>query len=376
MTKKTRLIVLIVCVVCFLVVVPALVFYSMGDRFDFKKMKVVETGGIYVRTFPAAEKIVIDSKITEKPGLFSNSIFVQSLLPNNHTVLVEKNGYYNYSKTIPVEEKQVTKLENILLIKKDLPFEIITDEGSAGYPSPFSNQEKFVIKNNNLYYSSSPVNSALTAIQKTTPVVKKVVSFTLQNDIIIWLGTDGFLYKSELTDVRTITTKINLTAIKISKTGSYKIISDNNDIFLIADGDLLYFNAKTSELENFYNSVKNANISPDGKNIVYYDANNIYISPISATPFIKNTLYKSSDIITNCLWVNSSYIVLTAGSKIIISETDYRGNINYVTLPQIIETAKGEKIDITNPQIYFNQQSGKLYILSNNTLLLSEKITP
>ena len=62
-------------------------------------MKIVATGGIYVQTSPAADKITIDSKISDKPGLFSNgSIFVQSLLPKDHTVSIKKSGYYDYFK--------------------------------------------------------------------------------------------------------------------------------------------------------------------------------------------------------------------------------------------------------------------------------------
>ena len=117
MNSKTRLIILLLCVVCFFTASPIIVAYSMGYRFDFERMKIVATGGIYVRTFPTADSITIDSKIAVKPGIFSNSIFVQSLLPKNHSVLVQKTGYYDYLKTLPTEENQVTKLENILLFK-------------------------------------------------------------------------------------------------------------------------------------------------------------------------------------------------------------------------------------------------------------------
>lgn len=137
MTKKTRLIILLVCMTGFFVIAPVLVLYSMGYRLDFEKMKITSTGGIYVKTFPTAEQIIIDSKIIEKPGIFSNSIFVQSLLPNNHTILVEKNGYYNYFKTLPVQEKQVTKLENVLLIKKNISLKF-----SKMRPSPLSTARK------------------------------------------------------------------------------------------------------------------------------------------------------------------------------------------------------------------------------------------
>ena len=86
------------------------------------------TGGIYVRTFPAADQIIIDYKTFTKPGLFSNSIFVQSLLPKDHTLFIKKDGYYGYSKTLPVEEKTVTKAENITLFKESLDFNNIAKE--------------------------------------------------------------------------------------------------------------------------------------------------------------------------------------------------------------------------------------------------------
>ncbi|MCX6721756.1 MAG: hypothetical protein NTY04_00995 [Candidatus Staskawiczbacteria bacterium] len=379
MTKKTRLTILLVCVACFLVIAPALVLYSMGYRFDFEKMKVTETGGIYVRTFPSADQIIIDSKIKQKPGIFSNYVFVQSLLPKNHTVLVEKTGYYDYSKTLPVQEKQVTKLEDVLLIKKNIQFNLVTDETK----DPFNVQDKFIIKNSNLYYSDSPENLKLTTLQKSTPVIKKIISFVLQNNNIMWLGADGFPYKSDFTTLPIAPTKITLTAIKITKTGSYKILLNDQNTFLIANGELLVLNNKTNNFNNFYNSVNDAKISPDGKNIIYYDNNNIYISPTSVLPVKTNTLYKSSEKITNCLWANSSNIIFTAGDKIIISEIDYRGNINNVTLPQTMTVSdpsagsgQAKKIDIKKPQILFNQQENKLYILTGKNLISSEKIIP
>ncbi|MCX6723388.1 MAG: PEGA domain-containing protein, partial [Candidatus Staskawiczbacteria bacterium] len=142
MTKKTRLMILLVCVVCFFVISPLLVAYSMGYRFDFDKMKVTETGGIYVRTFPAADQITIDSNISQKPGLFSNWIFVQSLMPKDHSVLVKKNRYYDYSKTIPVQEKEVTKLENILLIKTLIGFKSFA--GQIDYFSTSLNNQNII----------------------------------------------------------------------------------------------------------------------------------------------------------------------------------------------------------------------------------------
>ena len=345
----------------------------MGYRFDFKKMKLSETGGIYVRTFPAAEQITIDSKISQKPGMFSNYVFVQSLLPTQHTILVKKHGYYDYFKTVPVQEGEVTKTENILLFKKNIQFEIINDQPTkltlaeqAKPQSPFDNKDKFFIKNNNLYYSNVAENINLTTIQKSTPVIKKIVAFTMQGDTVVWLGLDGFLYKSDLNNATADPTEITISAIKILKNGIYKITTYNNYIFVNDNGNLLLFNTTTKNLDNFYNPINDFRISPDGKNIIYYDDTHIYLSPLPNSLALKNTLYKSTEKIGDCIWLNKDYIIFNAGDKVIISEIDNRGNINAITLPQTYK----------NPQIFFNQQEGKLYILSNKILSSSEKLTP
>ncbi|MEI7425168.1 MAG: hypothetical protein WCK10_03565, partial [Candidatus Staskawiczbacteria bacterium] len=361
-----------ICVVCFLIIAPALVLYSMGNRFDFSKMKITATGGIYVRTFPSADRITIDSKIIEKPKMFSNSIFVQSLLPDNHTVLIEKNGFYEYTKTLPVKEKEVTKIENVVLFKKTTQFEVIPND----IQSPFNFNDKYIIKNNNLYYANSPENSELTDIQKATILLKKITAYSIQNNNILWLATDGLLYKSNIGDLSLPATVLTTTALKITKTGLYKILTYNQEIFIVANDKLLYLDPKTNNFEEFYSSAKDAKFSPDGKNIIYNDDNNIYLSAIPNLLNERNTLYNSSEKISNCQWINNYYIIFTAGNKIIISEIDYRNNINIVTLPETIILSPTKNIEVKNPKIYFNQQSGKLYILTGENLLLSEKILP
>jgi len=328
----------------------------MGYRFDVEKMKITATGGIYVRTYPAAEKIIIDSKTIDKPGIFSNSIFQQSLLPNSHSVLIQKTGYYDYSKSLVVKENQVTKLENVLLFKKDIQFDVVKDTTQ----SPFISKD--IIKTNNLY----------SVDQKTTAVLKNLVAFYVDGNNITWLSTDGFLYKLDMSSstivVQKNAVKITTSAIKINKKGPYKIVSGGQNMFVVADGSLLKLNAQTNILEKFAEAVKDAKISPDNKNIIYYSDSDIYIASLedAAIPHFK--LNTSTDKIGNCVWLNNDYIIFTAGNKIIISEIDYRDNINKITLP--------DSLNLVSPEISFNQQEGKLYILSKKILLSSEKIIP
>ena len=440
MTKKTRLFMLIFCVVCFFVLAPILIAYSMGYRFDFEKMKIVATGGIYVRTFPVAEEITIDSKISKKPGMFSNSVFVQSLLPKNHTVSIRKPGYYDYSKTLPVAESEVTKLENVLLIKKSLLFSslaekidyfsispdnqsVITAYGNspmlfnnfslngAGQPTTFSlnmagnvadiiwsdnskqalikiqssgnvvyylfneakpllfldkNSEQisfnpqdskqiFYIKNNILYSSKN---------RDASVVINNVISYQISNNSIIWLSLAGALNKSDISGK--LIEKFSTQNIAPDSKKNYSLFNFSGKIFLRDGISLFLYNDNKKTLEPFSAPAGNFEMlySPDKKNFVYWDSRDIYIYSSEDGEYKK--LF-SGEKVQNCQWLNNDYIIFSNQNNIIISETDWRGNINAVTLPQTVND---------NGQIFFNRQDNKIYLLANGEMLSSEKIIP
>jgi len=277
--------------------------YSVGYHFDFEKMRFVTTGGIYIKSYPAPEKVTIDSKINESPGMFSNWVFIEGLLPENHSILVEKTGYYSYFKNLPVYEKQVTRLENIILIKRDLQFStLITKEESP-----------FLIK------------------QEQEPDIENAVTFLKYGNNLIWLSSDGFLYQSE-----TNPQKLTTTALTINKKNIYKITASEKNILLNNNGKILIYNKEKKDFENF----------------------------------APTTGYEK---ILDCQWINDYYIVFTTQGKIMILETYLEDGTNLVTLPQAI-TLEEKTIEIKSPQIFFDQSSGKLYIKTGNTILVSEKI--
>jgi len=447
MTKKTRLLILVICVVCFFVIAPMLVAYSMGYRFDLEKNKVVATGGIYVRTFPSAGQITIDSNISQKPGFLANSVFVQSLLPKDHTVSIKKDGYYDYSKTLPVKENEVTKLENVLLIKTFIGFKqtaekidyfstainnqnIITAVAGAKSTTfsyipidtnsptqtfsiaqagkvldikwsndssralikiqnyginyyylfnstvkkpttarlsyldkntqqisfnPQNSQEMFFIKNKILYSVKN---------NKTASVIKNIITYKFSGNNITWLSTDGLLYNSNANGE--IIDKLITKNITISPTQNYQIFNLSGKIFFQSGDSLFYLNQDTKKLEDITPPETNYKIIDSldenkNLNLIYCNKDKIYLYSFADKKF--NKIFSGTDI-NNCQWINNSYITFTEGNKIVISEIDYRSNINSVTLPQ------------TASNIYFNQQDGKIYLFTNNVLLSSDKITP
>ena len=74
-------------------------------------------------------------------------------------------------------------------------------------------------------------------------------------------------------------------------------------------------------------------------------------------------LIRLSEKIGDCFWLNSNYLVFNAGNKIKIAEIDDRDRINIVDITEF-----------ENPEIFFNKNDKKLYLLSGENLYRSEAL--
>lgn len=451
MSKRIRLIILLCCAALFLAVTPYIILYSLGYRVDFENEKITSTGGIYVRTFPSGADVMVDSKIEGTTGIFSNSVFVQNLLPKPHNVLITKKGYYDYEKTVPVKENQVIKLENINLFKQNISFKVVesgvqyfsvapdhntllaaniikdkinfeiidlpttqrntfalaaksgvivdlqwsrdsnmailnisenyflmnlssnlpqitplpnTLKANMVYFNPQNSQQIFFLKSNNLYSNQELTQS---------PLIKNVIAYQIENQNIIWLSSDGILYKSDLTGkTNTIISSQNLS---IDKNASYKIITASGATLLQKNKSLLLFNQDTKSFENIYDEVNNLGASPNGQMLLYYNDEETLYSLLNKKNIPPVPINSFSEKITSCAWINDDYITCALENKVIISEIDTRGNVNIIDLAQV-NLADGSNAILKNPTIFFNQQDQKLYLLNQGNLLSSDRLTP
>ena len=74
-------------------------------------------------------------------------------------------------------------------------------------------------------------------------------------------------------------------------------------------------------------------------------------------------LARLSEKINDVFWLNNDYLILSAGDKIKISETDERDRVS------IAKAATFE-----TPKMFWNLADKKLYILSKDNLVASEKL--
>jgi hypothetical protein len=425
MKKKTRLIILFTCVAIFLVVSPYIIMYSMGYRINFETWKVTETGGIYVRTFPAADQVIIDSTVFKKPGIFNNAVFVQDLLPKEHSVLIQKQGYFDYQKTLKIVVKEVSKIENIILFKNNIifdellknsesfsispdkkiifaelfntesldfsHFEVSNPQNKKTYSLPLKytsvldviwsgDSKKVLIKTQNKIGIAFYIFDFTKEIQQKTALsyldaTTKEISFNPQNsDEIFFIKNNSlFLFKDKklitiiekLIDYKIENGSIIWTSLTGVKNKSDIIGKTTSIIEKTPTNDLI------EELKINYKTLQ----SPDGKNMIYYNNSEIYLYSFSEKTKENNIKLFSSnypETISECFWLNNDYIIFQSGNKIIASEIDFRGNINSVEIPQTYPPSLESK----TPKFIFNPSNSKIYILTSKTLYSSEKILP
>jgi len=67
--------------------------------------------------------------------------------------------------------------------------------------------------------------------------------------------------------------------------------------------------------------------------------------------------------IKDIFWLNSNYLIVNSGNKIKIIETDDRDKIQTWGIGEF-----------ENPQIFFNENDKKLYVLDKNNLFVAENL--
>jgi len=358
MNKKTRLIFFAVLITLFFLLAPQIVLYSLGYRFDFEEKRLVNTGGLYLKVWPQRAEIFIDNKFIKKTGILSNAIFIQNLLPKKHEILIKREGYHFWKKTLEIKEKEVVRAENIILIKENPTFNILE-----------KNIEEFPFSLNN---ESSEKD------ERNLPVLNGLIAYEISGDNIIWLADSGFLYKSDF--FGKIIESFNIKPFPIGEENLYEIIIHPETIFLKETSStdlkatLFLLNPKSKSFEKFYSPVKNLAFSPDFSKIFYSNDYEIWFSYLSPKPK-KIFLTRFSEKIKDCFWLNPYYLIFNVGDKIKISEIDNRDGINIVDLVEfssLVDPISDEE----NSKMFWNQKDKKLYLLLENTLFVSEELIP
>ncbi len=136
MTRRFRRFIFLIFIVFFVISSIIVILFAQGYRFNFNSLKIVKTGGIFIKTSTDGAKIYINDKYIESTsGILSHSALISDLAPKNYNVFVYKENYYPWNKTVEVKNGMVTELNSIILfpleLKKikiaELPSQVISE---------------------------------------------------------------------------------------------------------------------------------------------------------------------------------------------------------------------------------------------------------
>ncbi len=122
-------------------------------------------------------------------------------------------------------------------------------------------------------------------------------------------------------------------------------------------------NASPAEIKNTISGFSAIATSSDGQKVIEADKHEIWVKFLEDEK--KIFLVRFSEIIGKVFWLNNYYLIFNVGDKIKVAETDDRDRLNIIDIAEF-----------KNPEIFWDTAGGKLYILSEGALYVSEKLLP
>jgi len=372
MTKKSRTILFLICLILFLIITPIVIFYSQGYRFDFKTKKISQTGGFYFKVSPKSAEIYINDRFKKKTDFFLGEIQIENLLPKKYKIEIKKSGFHSWQKTLEVEEKKVTEAKNIVLFPENIHFDLWDKNIENFFISP--DEKKIILKRN---VQEKKWILELFDIEKNI----KTQLIEEKND----LSDLEFSEDSKEIELKLKTNKgEKIFSLKIDnppfileerKTSflakeKKQLKGDDKNIFLIENNILSQFNPETNSFEKIFEPIKNAKLSGDKRKLAFFTDYEIWVLYLNEeiSPFHKKGekvfLLRFSEKIKDLFWLTDHYLMIQVGEKIKISEIDDRDRIN------VIDLASFNK----NSKIFWSTVNRKLYVLTEkNLFVLAEK---
>ena len=130
MKRTTRYSLIVFGIFVFLVMAPLLILYVSGTTFNFDGTGASATGIFDAKSNPSNAQVLIDGEE------HSNTPAIARFLNQGEYVFtLKKDGYYDWTKRLPIESSQVTYaqvgVEEISLIKKSTPTTLIAEGVSS-----------------------------------------------------------------------------------------------------------------------------------------------------------------------------------------------------------------------------------------------------
>ncbi|MFA6533753.1 MAG: PEGA domain-containing protein [Patescibacteria group bacterium] len=120
LSQNWRRVIFLIFLVLFLVTAPALVLYTAGYRYNFKKNSMERVGAISVQARPASAEIYLDGQL-QTGSRQNNTLRINNLLPGRYQLAIKEAGYHPWQKNLEVSSSANTFVNQAVLFLESAP---------------------------------------------------------------------------------------------------------------------------------------------------------------------------------------------------------------------------------------------------------------
>lgn len=224
--KRLKEIIVGQTIVTLLIVVLSLflIFYGFGYKIDWKNMKIIHTGIIYLSYLPKDADIYIDNeKVSE------SSPYDINLVPDRYDITIKHDGYQDWNSSVNLEADKVVTIKNIVLFLRDPQISEVTstDEIDA-INAPYD----VLVKNpqGDLNSNSYEIWSGDTLITRFSTPISNVIWYPGKEYIAYQQGEEiRIINRDGTNDIKLVTLSDNLNSKFIfSWDGAYLLYRDSS----------------------------------------------------------------------------------------------------------------------------------------------------
>ena len=220
---------------------------------------------------------------------------------------------------------------------------------SQGYRFDFASKK--IVQTGGLYFKVAPRSAQVSLNDKIKDTTSLFTSSSLVENLlpktyIVEISKDGYYPWQKTLEVkeRQVTEAKNITLIpKIPELSKLQVTQE--------------------EIKSIVSEFKPTATSSDGHKLIEADKHEIWIEFLREKE--KIFLIRFSENIGKVFWFNDYYLIFNVGDKIKVAEIDDRDRLNVVNLAEF-----------KAPEIFWDSLNGKLYVLSESSFYVSEKLLP
>ncbi len=370
MNIRYRRLVYLSFIFIFLIITPVVILYTAGYRYNFQKHKIQKTGILILKSDPVGASIYLNGELREE----KTQARIANLLPDDYNIKIEKENFYPWQKTLPVQSRLTTFAENITLFEKNLLAGVVEASSELFSLSPdkikiiyLDKKETgdevwlFNFKNlkKNLIYRISKDSGEIADLEWSNDSLKILITLEpvgsagSKKYVMLNPGTDEVSVYQKLPDFYFTFKGVPTNIVDASRLPDLALSSGYSGAVAVLDKKTKNLQVIMPATEDVLLETKadRAVWSADNRKLLYTADFEVWIYDFNTSK--QTFISRYSQEIKQLDWVNENYIALLLGNTIKIIELDERDQRNVV---DIIATDEIKKffINATEQKIYFS----------------------